>query len=106
MPIIVNMVPLDGEPGTLEVGSDATPEVKEGGAGALFASAQVLDHPEMRGAFAFEFDEWGMTTVGEDHVFCRRARAAGFKVHAALGYPCGHVQAVNLKSVYEQMGAA
>lgn len=105
-PIMANLVPLGAEGGnrdneTIAVGSGQIQEIKEGGTGVVAIARRVISHPDMRAPFGFEYDEDGCTTVGEDHLFCRRARAAGFKIHAALGYPMGHVKEADLKSLYE-----
>lgn len=105
-PILANLVPLGEQGGnrdneTVAIGSSVIQEIKEGGTGVIAIARHVINHPDMRGAFGFEYDDDGCTIVGEDHLFCRRARAAGFKVHAALGYPMGHAKVADLKSLYE-----
>lgn len=103
-PIIVNLVPLERiEHGyaTMPIGADKVVEIKEGGSGMIYISRAVIDHQSMRAPFKFGYDNDGLTIVGEDHKFCRRARAAGFKVHAALKYIQGHVKSINLRAAYE-----
>lgn len=105
-PIMANLVPLGAEGGshdnvTIPVGLNRVMEIKEGGSGVIAIARHVIDHPMMRAPFGFEYDEDGCTIVGEDHFFCRRARAAGFKIWGALGYAMGHAKAVDLKMIYE-----
>ena len=102
-PIQISLKPLDAGQTVFEIGADLVAEILEGGSGAMFLSPDVIDHPDMKGAFRFVRDEWGISTGTEDHTYCQAARRAGFKIHAALRYPCGHVQCVNLKTVYEKM---
>jgi hypothetical protein len=54
----------------------------------------VLD--ALPGAFAGRYDARGIKVVSEDYAFCDAARTAGYRIHAALGYPLGHVKEVNL----------
>jgi len=103
-PVIVNLVPLErgvDDYTVMPIGSDQIIEVKEGGSGVLWVSRAVIDHPKMRAPFRFQYDDEGMTVVGEDHSFCRRAREAGFKIHAALKYVQGHIKDINLRAAYE-----
>jgi len=103
-PVMANVVPLGADGGshdnvTVAVGSHVVQEVKEGGTGVIAISRRVID--TVRAPFSFEYDEDGITIVGEDHQFCRNVKAAGFKVHTALGYPQGHAKIVDLKTMNE-----
>ena len=105
-PVMANLVPLGAEGGshddvTIPIGANIIREIKEGGTGVIAIARHVIDHPDMRAPFQFEYDEDGCTIVGEDHYFCRRAKAAGFTVTAALGYAMGHVKSVDLKTMHE-----
>jgi len=105
-PVMANLVPLGAEGGshdnvTIPVGLNRVVEIKEGGSGVIAIARHVIDHPMMRAPFQFEYDDDGCTLVGEDHYFCRRAKAAGFTVWAALGYSMGHAKTVDLKMIYE-----
>ena len=105
-PIMANLVPLGAEAGshddvTIPVGLNQVVEIKEGGSGVIAIARHVIDDPRMRAPFQFEYDEDGCTIVGEDHFFCRRAKEAGYKIWAALGYAMGHAKAVDLKLIYE-----
>lgn len=105
-PVVTNMIPFGADSGnmdhaTFQIGRPVLQRVKEGGTGCIYISRVVLDHPGMRGAFKFEFDDDGVTVVGEDHSFCRVATECGFEVYAALGYPQGHMKAVNLSIVWD-----
>ena len=103
-PIIINLVPKERpehDYAIMPVGADEVVEIKEGGSGLMFISRAVVDHPSMRAPFKFSYDEDGLTIVGEDHNFCRRARKAGFGIHSALKYVQGHVKDINLRAAYE-----
>lgn len=99
-PVITGAVPLDGTE-VVSVGEDKLLECRYVQGGAYCIAKRVFRHPEMRGAFADGFDEDGVVTDTEDYVYCRKARALGFRVWAALGYPLGHVKSVNLVSVHD-----
>lgn len=97
--VVINIKPLDGSK-IVQVGGDEIVEVKVVGGGAYLIASRVLD--ALRVPFAYEFDADGVQASSEDHVFCRRARAAGFRVWAAMGYLLGHVKEVNLLNIPEE----
>jgi hypothetical protein len=99
-PVIINLVSEIGA--HVETGIPEFVEVLEGGAGALYISSAVIDALPP-GPFRFAYDADGVMEVGEDHGFCRLARTHGFKIHAALGYLCGHAVEVNLKTVVDAL---
>jgi len=104
-PILVNLIPYGAESGnmdgaTLPVGSDAVIKIKEGGTGCIWIGRAVLDHPDMRAPFSFAPDDDGVTQVGEDHAFCRRATDAGFDIWGAMRYVMGHNKSINLAAAY------
>lgn len=105
-PILTNLVPLGAEGGnmdgaTLPVGAPTVMQVKEGGTGCIWISTEVIQHPDMRAPFVFQPDSDGVTKIGEDHAFCRKATEAGFGVWAAMGYVMGHMKDINLTLAYE-----
>jgi len=102
-PTVLNIVPLpDGQ--AVEIGGGVYQEIGEGGSGVMYVSSRALDAVGP-GPFRFEYGEDGVMEVGEDHAFCRRARAAGFPVHAALNLLCGHAVEVNLRTVADAVPA-
>jgi len=101
-PVILNLVTQAGQR-TLPIGANEYVEILEGGGGVMYISDYVLS--KLKAPFRFGYDVDGVMERGEDHNFCLRAREAGFSVHAALGYPCGHAVEVNLKNVMEGMAA-
>lgn len=74
-------------------------EISEGGTGAMLIARRVLEHPDMHAPFVEEMDEYGVSTLGHDLAFCVRARAAGFRVWAALDCPCRHWETLDLSVV-------
>jgi len=98
-PIRWNVWLEDGEgnrtSGTLEEGAGLV-ECAAVGTGAILIARRVFEHPDLRAPFLDEWDEDGIRTRGEDLTFCERARAAGFRVYAAMDMPCGHLKEVNL----------
>lgn len=83
----------------MALGAEAYDEVLQGGTGAIYISADVLDHPKMTAPFRFMLDDDGVNIRGEDYNFCDRARAIGFEVYCANAILCGHIHPVNLLTV-------
>lgn len=96
--VVINVKPLGGAE-SVQVGSDEIVEVEVVGGGAYLIAGRVLDALPV--PFAYEYGADGVRISSEDHVFCRRAREAGFKVWAAMGYPLGHIKEVNLLNIPE-----
>ena len=71
-------------------------EVAAIGTGVMLIARRVLEHPDMRAPFLTSFKPDGSRDAGEDVTFCHRARAAGFKVYAAMDQICGHVKPIDL----------
>jgi len=85
----------------IQVGEQSVIEIEAGGGSAFYVASRVLDDPRMRGAFQFVFDDDGVMVRTEDYEFCRRAKENGYTVHAALGYPCGHMKEINIELVFD-----
>jgi GT2 family glycosyltransferase len=50
--------------------------------------------------FRLEMDETVTRLLdSEDFYFCRKARAAGFKIHLDSDRPCGHVKSIDLRAM-------
>ena len=98
--LCTGIVPLDGQR-MIPVGTPEVMEVKRVAGGVLFLARRVFAHPALRGGFTDRFDEDGVLTHTEDHVYCDRARALGFHVYAALGYPLRHVKEVDLNQIHD-----
>lgn len=97
-PIVLN-VTLEGEQGKIapKISSFAgVMEAKWGGTGCMLINRRVLEHPDMKHPFQEEVDEWGISQVGHDMVFCQKAREAGFRVWAAMDCICHHYDEVDL----------
>ncbi len=60
------------------------------GMGCTLIPMDVFDAIGPRPWFSYEDDADGWPMVSEDVPFCRRARAAGFRVSLAPGIACGH----------------
>jgi len=100
-PVITNAKLLDGTGQTLNVGQKVVVEVEAGGGSTVYIANWVLDHPGMIGGFRFIYDSEGVMIRTEDHEYCQRARACGFKVHLELGYPCSHYKEIDFVAVYD-----
>ena len=98
-PIVSVITTLDG--GTVNLDESAVVEVRAGGSAFLIARRvlETLEPPQ----FEYVFDDWGMMDVEEDINFCRKARAAGFKIWAAYSHPCGHIKEVDLVDLHNEV---
>jgi len=101
--IYTGIVPLDSAE-MQPVGAMELVECKAVAAGVMFIARRVFTHPEMQ--FVDEFDGDGVLTSTEDHVYCDKARALGFRVWANLGYPLAHVKEIDLQKVWVMMAEA
>lgn len=63
-------------------------EVDITGSGALLIARRVFTKVEQ--PFLIDWDSRGRKLAGPDIAFCRRARAAGFKIWVHFDYPCRH----------------
>lgn len=96
--VVINIKPLNGAE-TVQVGNDEIVEVEVVGGGAYLIASRVLDALQI--PFAYEYGGDGVRISSEDHVFCQRAREAGFRIWAAMGYLLGHIKSVNLVNIPE-----
>ena len=81
-------------------------EIAEGGTGCVLIHRRVLEHPAMQDPFEEVVDADGVSEVGHDLAFCRRAREAGFRVWAALDAPCQHYDELDLGVVQKLLQQA
>jgi len=95
-PIVSVLTPLDG--GAVDFDEGPFKEVESGGSVFIIARRVLEALPQP--IFEYQFDEWGMMTVEEDINFCRKARAAGFRLWAAYTHPCGHIKEVDLVDMH------
>lgn len=65
------------------------------GSGCMLVSRPVLEGMESPW-FVRETDGFGRVTCGPDFYFCRKAKAAGFRVQAHFDYRCEHVNEIPL----------
>jgi hypothetical protein len=98
-PIILNATPLDGST-VVKPADGPIVEVTQASTGGILIARRVLEHPDMKNPFAFQYDENGVTSVDDDATFFRKARAAGFRVWVSLVHYFGHVKDVDLSYIY------
>lgn len=100
--IVWNITPLEGVRvgGRIDTGPRLM-EIARGGTGCILIARRVLEHPDMCPPFIDRMNEWGERRTGHDLDFCDRARAAGFRIWAALHCPCSHYKEVDLLLVDE-----
>lgn len=80
-------------------------EVDAVGSGCMLVARRVLDAMRYEQPFARTWNSDGTVRDGADFSFCRRAKAAGFKVHTHFGYPCRHFKQVDLYEMIEHFNA-
>lgn len=103
-PVVTNIKPLDCDERIIEVGTGEAREVAYIGGGAFWLSRKVLDDPALRGAFHCDYDDDGVAGMTADYVFCDAARAAGYKIFAAMGCPLRHIKSVDLVTMHDISG--
>jgi hypothetical protein len=64
------------------------------GTGAILIHRRVLE--AIKAPFMYEFDEDGVSIVGQDFGFCRKAKAAGFEIYVAPQVWCEHFKEFGL----------
>lgn len=80
----------DGAIMTAELPVDTHCQVDAVGSGLVAIKREVLEHPEMKRPFEQELDEDGCILVGQDLVFCKRARELGFRIGTTTNILCDH----------------
>lgn len=76
------------------------------GTGCVLFARRVFENPEMRKApFQRTTLPDGRVEYGNDLSFCQRATKQGFEVWAHYGYPCGHINEVDLMEVARVLAA-
>lgn len=70
-------------------------EIDRAGTGCLLIKRHVLETLP-RPHFQFLYNEVGISAVGEDINFCRKAQEAGFKIYAHFGIVCQHAKEILL----------
>lgn len=99
-PIILNATPVDGST-VIKPMDGPLLEVKQASTGGILIARRVLEHPDMKNPFAFQYDERGVTVVDDDATFFHKARAAGFRVWLSLIHYFGHIKEVDLSHIHD-----
>lgn len=88
---------VDGETkyGLEEAHGSGIQEIDRAGTGCLLIKRKVLETME-RPHFQFLYSDLGISAVGEDINFCKKAQEAGFKIHAHFGVVCQHAKEILL----------
>jgi hypothetical protein len=76
---------------------DGLQEVDAIGSGCFLVSRKVME--AIKAPFLRIFDEDGVVNITGDYAFCRRAKAAGFRVWAHFDYPCFHFNELEISEV-------
>ena len=96
-PIVLNARPLDDSKRIIDSRSDGPLlEVAQVSTSVILIARRVLEHPDMRNPFGFQYNEDGITAVDDDVTFYRKARDAGFRVWVSLEHICGHMKEVDI----------
>lgn len=97
--IVINAAPVDGRE-IVSLDDGPLLEVANASSSSLLIARRVLEHPDMKNPFVFEYDERGVTSVHDDSHFFHKARDAGFKVWVSLDHICGHVKEVDITGIH------
>jgi hypothetical protein len=79
-------------------------EVDAVGSGCILVARRVME--ALTAPFLREWNEEGLVETGGDFAFCKRARAAGFRVFAHFDYPCHHFNELEIGEVVQDCSAA
>lgn len=74
-------------------------EVDAVGSGCLLIARRVMLKLRDQQPFMRQWNKDGTVEVGGDYSFCRKAKAAGFRIWAHFDYPCMHMNELNLLEV-------
>jgi hypothetical protein len=88
----------DGRFRATRVTGEGLVEVEGVGLGCMVIARRVLE--AIKAPFLRVWDQWGVVDEGLDYAFCRRVKAAGFKVYAHWDYCCEHWCTIELLSYY------
>jgi len=98
-PIVLNATPVDGST-TVAPGSDSLIEVTQASTSAVLIARRVLEHPDLRHPFAFQYNEDGLLAADDDITFFHKARAVGFKIWISLEHHFGHMKEMDASYVH------
>jgi len=73
--------------------------IDRGGAGCILIKRKVVQN--IRAPFNTKKNKDGLRIVGEDMMFCEKAKKAGYEVWGNWDYCCSHYKTVDLLSVAE-----
>ena len=88
----------EGKWGTCKGKPEGLKEIDAGGTGCMLIARRVLE--KVRPAFHRSWYEDGTQNQGSDLLFCKNAKAAGFKVWTHYDYQCSHMKLMDLFEVY------
>jgi len=72
--------------------------------GCMMIKREVLE--KIKAPFNLILTEGGFNDLGDDYAFCKRAKVAGFKVHADWDMLCDHIKQVSLMTVVRALKKA
>ncbi len=78
--------------------ADSLIEVDGIGTGCLMVHRSVIEQIQPPW-FKFEYDSYGIMSVGEDYHFSLKARANNFRIFVDSSMPCGHLKTLNLLDI-------
>ena len=96
-PVVMNATPVDGR--EMVDLDDGLIEVTQASASVMVVARRVLEHPDLKNPFAYEYNDDGLAVVSDDIVFFRKARAAGFQIWVSLDHLCGHIKEIDVIGV-------
>lgn len=102
-PIVLNATPVDGST-TVDPTANPLIEVTQASTSGILIARRVLEHPDLKNPYAFQYDGDGLLTMDDDITFFRKARAAGFKIWVSLAHFFGHVKEVDISYVHSVVG--
>ncbi len=80
-------------------------EVDAIGSGCFLVARRVMMALKDQQPFMRQWGEDGLVELGGDYSFCRKVKAAGFKVWAHYDFPCQHFNEIEVGEAIQAFGA-
>lgn len=103
-PWYFNALDIQGEGYTPHKVCEGIQEVDAVGSGCLLISRQVILKLKDQQPFMRTWNQDGTVDVGGDYSFCRKVKAAGFRIWTHYDYPCRHFNEIELIELIQSVG--
>lgn len=98
-PYYFNALKIKEDGYTPHVNCDGLQEVDAVGSGCMLLSRKVMEALKSEKPFMRTWNDQGLAEVSGDFSFCRKAKAAGFKIYTHYDYHCLHFNEIELTEI-------